>query len=88
MSREILMLTFTLIAKLALAAMVTVVVTDVASAQGGNIYQATLAEPNQKDSGSQHGGAPAHLGRRQRHRPGFPETLGIRGRPHSGRTER
>jgi len=33
---------------LALAAMVTLAATDVAIAQGGSIYQATLAEPNQK----------------------------------------
>ena len=42
------MLTFTLIARLALAAMVTLTATNVASAQSGSIYQATLAEPNQK----------------------------------------
>lgn len=35
-------------AGLAVAAMVTLAVTDMASAQGGTIYQATLAEPNQK----------------------------------------
>jgi rhodanese-related sulfurtransferase len=42
------MLTFTLMVGLALAATVTFTVADVASAQGGDIYKATLAEPNQK----------------------------------------
>lgn len=36
------------IAGLGLVVMVTLTVIDMASAQGGNIYQATLAEPNQK----------------------------------------
>ena len=36
------------IAALGLAVMATLAVIDMASAQGGNIYQATLAEPNQK----------------------------------------
>jgi len=45
---NILTLTFRLVVGLALAATVTLTVTEVASAQGGTIYQATLAEPNQK----------------------------------------
>ena len=48
MRKEVLALTFMLMLGLALAAMVTVAATDVATAQGGNIYQATLVEPNQK----------------------------------------
>lgn len=46
--RNALKLTFTLRVWLALAAVVMLAATDVASAQGGNIHQATLAEPNQK----------------------------------------
>ena len=48
MRRKALIFTFTLIVKLALAAIVTLAATDLAIAQGGSIYQATLAEPNQK----------------------------------------
>ncbi len=48
MRRRFLMRTFTLKVGLALAAMVTLAVTDAAIAQSGSIYQATLAEPNQK----------------------------------------
>lgn len=48
MSRTVLTLTFRLVVGLALAATVTLTVAEVASAQGGTIYQATLAEPNQK----------------------------------------
>jgi rhodanese-related sulfurtransferase len=48
MRRKALILTFTLVVGLALAAIVTLARTDVAIAQGGTIYQATLAEPNQK----------------------------------------
>ena len=48
MRRRVLMFTFTLVLGLALARMVTLAATDVASAQSGTIYQATLAEPNQK----------------------------------------
>src|SRR5262245_45815291 len=48
MRKEYRMLTFILIMRLALAAMVTLAATDVAIAQGGNIYQATLVESNQK----------------------------------------
>jgi rhodanese-related sulfurtransferase len=48
MRRTVLTLTFRLVVGLALAATVTLTVTEVASAQGGTIYQATLAEPNQK----------------------------------------
>jgi rhodanese-related sulfurtransferase len=42
------MFAFTLVLGLALARMVTLAATDGASAPGGTIYQATLAEPNQK----------------------------------------
>jgi len=48
MRKEYRMLTFILIMRLALAAMVTLAATDVAIAQGGNIYEATLLEPSQK----------------------------------------
>ncbi len=48
MRRNVLMVTFTQMVGLALAAMVTLAATDAASAQSGNIYQATLGEPNQK----------------------------------------
>ena len=48
MRRKALIFTFTLMVGLALAAIVTLATTDVAIAQGGSIYQATLAEPNQK----------------------------------------
>jgi len=48
MRRKALIFTFTLMVSLALAAIVTLAATDVAIAQGGSIYQATLAEPNQK----------------------------------------
>ncbi|HEY7553552.1 MAG TPA: rhodanese-like domain-containing protein [Candidatus Binatia bacterium] len=48
MRKEFLMLTFMPIVGLALAAMVTPAATDVATAQGGNIDQATLVEPNPK----------------------------------------
>ena len=48
MRKEVLALTFMLMLGLALAAMVTLAATGVATAQGGNIYQATLVEPNQK----------------------------------------
>jgi rhodanese-related sulfurtransferase len=50
MRRRVLMFAFTLVLGLALARMVTLAATDVANAQGGTIYQATLAEPNQKTS--------------------------------------
>jgi rhodanese-related sulfurtransferase len=48
MRKEFPVLTFKLIMGLALAALVTLAATDVVIAQGGNIYQATLVEPNQK----------------------------------------
>ena len=48
MRRKALIFTFTLVVGLALAAIVTLASTDVAIAQGGSIYQVTLAEPNQK----------------------------------------
>ena len=48
MRRKALIFTFTLMVGLVLAAIVTLAATDVAIAQGGSIYQATLAEPNQK----------------------------------------
>jgi rhodanese-related sulfurtransferase len=48
MRRKALIFTFTLMVGLSLAAIVTLAATDVAIAQGGSIYQATLAEPNQK----------------------------------------
>jgi rhodanese-related sulfurtransferase len=48
MKRNVLSCTFTLMATLGLATLLTIVATHVASAQGGSIYQATLAEPNQK----------------------------------------
>jgi rhodanese-related sulfurtransferase len=48
MSRTVLTLTFRLVVGLTLAATVTLTVAEVASAQGGTIYQATLAESNQK----------------------------------------
>ena len=48
MRQKVLMLTFALIVGIALAAIVTLSATDVADAQGCNIYQATLAEPDQK----------------------------------------
>jgi rhodanese-related sulfurtransferase len=48
MRRKALIFTFMLMVGLALAAIVTLATTDVAIAQGGSIYQATLAEPNQK----------------------------------------
>lgn len=48
MRLKVLMFTVTLMVKLALAAMMTLAVAEVASAQGANIYQATLAESNQK----------------------------------------
>lgn len=48
MRKGVLTLTFILIMGLALAATLTLTTTDVAIAQGGNIYQATLVEPNQK----------------------------------------
>ena len=44
MRRKALIFTFTLMVSLALAAIVTLATTDVAIAQGGSIYQATLAE--------------------------------------------
>jgi rhodanese-related sulfurtransferase len=48
MRKKYRMLIFMLIMELALAAMATLAATDMAIAQGGNIYQATLVEPNQK----------------------------------------
>jgi len=48
MRRKVLLLTFTLMAGFVLAAMVRVTAADAASSQDGTIYQATLAEPNQK----------------------------------------
>jgi rhodanese-related sulfurtransferase len=48
MRQKVLMLTFALIVGIALAAMMTLSATGVADAQGCNIYQATLAEPNEK----------------------------------------
>ena len=48
MRNEFRMLAFMLIVGLALAAMVTPAATDVVIAQGGNIDQATLVEPNPK----------------------------------------
>lgn len=48
MRQSVLVPTCTLVLWLACAALITLVVTDVTSAQNGNIYQATLAEPNQK----------------------------------------
>lgn len=48
MRRRVLMLTFMLLVVIAPAAIVTLAATDVVIAQGGNIYQATLEEPNQK----------------------------------------
>src|SRR6266540_4274535 len=48
MRRKALIFTFTLMVGLALTAIVTLAATDLAIAQGGSIYQATLAEPNQK----------------------------------------
>jgi len=61
--------------------------TGVAIAQGGSIYEATLAEPNQKTQKSAQE-VVRRICREQRYRPGYPETFGIRGWPHSGRTER
>src|SRR5258708_36165368 len=48
MKRNVLSCTFTVMATLGLATLLTIGATPVASAQGGSIYQATLAEPNQK----------------------------------------
>lgn len=48
MRKEFLMLAVLLIMELAPAAILTLVAPDVAIAQGGDIYQATLVEPNQK----------------------------------------
>ena len=48
MRRKVFMLAFTLMVRPALAAMVPVAAANVAIAQVSNIYQATLAEPNQK----------------------------------------
>ena len=48
MRRKALIFTFTLTVEFALTAIVTLDMTGVAIAQGGSIYEATLAEPNQK----------------------------------------
>jgi len=48
MRRKALIFTFTLTVEFALTAIVTLDTTGVAIAQGGSIYEATLAEPNQK----------------------------------------
>ena len=48
MRRKLLTLTFTQLAGFSLAAMMTLTVADVASAQGRNVYQAMLGETNQK----------------------------------------
>ena len=48
MRRNALIFTFTLTVEFALTAIVTLDTTGVAIAQGGSIYEATLAEPNQK----------------------------------------
>lgn len=48
MKRHVLSCSFTLMAALGLATLLTLVATHVANAQGGSIYQATMAESNEK----------------------------------------